>query len=459
MESVNMVFLLTRDVPIPSPDSEHELQFTIRLIKWRNSGVRSMEYPHSDLYSSEYLKSYALYLKHFFRFASHKHYTLDDYIPLWSLARDEEVTYEFMVGLLEEFDKLVEEVEEFKAAQIYSDFIGIVIKDIARSYEYLPSSPTCSGGIRQRLANIKDPFLALLGNFSVGIYTQYGVILPARYAGICSDLFDLLLFRNPSLDDSPSLWRLRALLWSAAPRSRERFCSLALEEPDYISHLQRIFDHQVHCIGHSSGPQHILYHLCMESGRFSGFPEHTILFGNSSLNELCAYFILALLALPEDQPLSGITPLRKVPAECMERVGAMCIDAKRDHLSTLELLTDIAQSHSFDHYHATNVAAILESTHRILLTTDPSSILHLLPPLAHAIRHLNGNMLKESHVDMAEDERQVVAAHTKRICSVLETTAVTQMVSSSSHLRLLSCARPCGTGQSALGWMEIYTEI
>ncbi|KIM23488.1 hypothetical protein M408DRAFT_262287 [Serendipita vermifera MAFF 305830] len=212
-------------------------------------------------------------------------------------------------------------------------------------------------------------------------------------------------------------------------------------------------------MGHSSGPQHILYHLCMESGRFSGFPEQTMLFGNSSLNELCAYFILALLAMPEDQPLSRITPLRKVPAECMERVGAMCQAAKKESLSTLELLTDIARSRSFDHYHATNVAAILESTQRILSTADQSSILHLLRPLAHALRHLNGNMLKESHVDMTEDERQMVAGHAKRICSVLETTSVTQVVSSWSHLRLLSCARPCGTRKPALGWMEIYTEM
>ncbi|KIM23507.1 hypothetical protein M408DRAFT_262720 [Serendipita vermifera MAFF 305830] len=459
MESVNMAFLLARDVPIPSPGSDHELRLTIRLIKWRNSGVREMAYPHSDHYSSEYLKSYVLYLKRFLRFAEREHYKLDDYIPLWSLARDEEVRHELMLELLEEFDKLVEELE---SAEIYSDLIGMVIKDIARSYEHLPSFPTCSSDIHLRLANIKDPLLSLLGSFAVGIYNQHGIMLSTRYVDTCSDLLDLLLFQRLSSNDSPFLWHLRALLWPAAPKSRERLCSLALEQPEYISHLQRIFDHQIRCMDHSSGPQHLLYHLCMESGRFSGFPEHTILFGNSYLNELCAYFILALFALPEDQPFSSITPLKKVPAECTERVGAMCQAVKKDSLSTLQFLTDIARSCSFDHYHATNVAAILESTQRILSNTDhPGSIFHLLRPLEHALRHLNGNMLKESHVDMMEDERQVVAGHAKRICSVLETTitATTQVVFSSSQLQLLSCARPGGTGQPALGWMEIYTEI
>ncbi|KIM20657.1 hypothetical protein M408DRAFT_30178 [Serendipita vermifera MAFF 305830] len=206
MESVNMAFLLARDVPIPSPGSDHELRFTIRLIKWRNSGVREKEYPHSGHYSAEYLKSYVLYLKSFLRFADSRHYQLDDYIPLWSLANDEEVRHELMVELLEHFDELlVEDPFIMKNSCLF----GIIINDIVRSYDRWPSSLDWSEAHHQRLGRTQDPCIALLGNFAAGVPVHRGIALSIdTYA----DSLGPSLFQNLSSNDPPILWHLRALL-------------------------------------------------------------------------------------------------------------------------------------------------------------------------------------------------------------------------------------------------------
>ncbi|KIM23497.1 hypothetical protein M408DRAFT_332330, partial [Serendipita vermifera MAFF 305830] len=187
----------------------------------------------------------------------------------------------------------------------------------------------------------------------------------------------------------------------------------------------------------------------MEPGRFASFPEQTTFVVDDAFKQRWAYFILAVLALNKDQPLSSIKPMREdeIPVECIERIGALCQAAKEEPTSILILLTDIARSSGFETYFATNVEAILESTQNTLSTADQGSITHLLLPLVDALRDLNRNMLMEERVDVTEPKRQMIATRADEICGILETMAAAPVVRSPSQLHLISCARACATGQ------------
>ncbi|KIM20658.1 hypothetical protein M408DRAFT_30179 [Serendipita vermifera MAFF 305830] len=157
----------------------------------------------------------------------------------------------------------------------------------------------------------------------------------------------------------------------------------------------------------------------MEPGRFASFPEQTTLFESGVFEKRWTYFILAFLALPDDLPLSSIEPVKEVPVECIERIGAICQAAKQEPTSLIALLVDIAHSRKFEACFATNVAAILESAQNTLSKADQGSIIHLFRPLAHALRHLNRNMLIEEWVNVLEPKRQLIAMYAGQMCRTL----------------------------------------
>jgi hypothetical protein len=178
--------------------------------------------------------------------------------------------------------------------------------------------------------------------------------------------------------------------------------------------------------------------------------------------------ILALLVLPESQGPSSLVLPKCFNGDCVERVWDICKAVKQEPAAIYALLIDITVreiEREIDRIPSPDcVAVILQSIEQAMALPDDSTAATYLLPLAHAIRRLKVKMCKINVDNLPEMlptwiERRAVAKRAERICRILESSATSRIIQSSSQLQILCCAQSGTSVQPATSWLAMHVEL
>ena len=240
-----MSLLLTRDVPLPSIDSDVELRTTIRLIKWRNlTGPKSPSvwidiFTQPGLYSAEYLvsclQSFKLLISRGGR---------DVLSSLWPPEKEARDRSQQVARIFEVANYLLQKDD---SVAFHHDLVALLCMNMSQQYHQCPLSPQSPDDIRNRIANIGDPCLERLVLVVWGVPITRNVMIPRayteKYKGSISEVRDIL-YHNTLSEDSEALWHARAATFRRYIDSKGslKWCP---EKPTYFSnprHLVSFFD-------------------------------------------------------------------------------------------------------------------------------------------------------------------------------------------------------------------------
>ena len=209
--SENMSLLLTRDVPLPSINSEVELKTSVKLIKWRNfvdgrgPNIWIDIFAQRNLYSVDYLESC---LQSFKSFISSGGYSATKTLRLQDNEAEERGPK--IVQIFEVADYLLQRDKDASFHQGLISFLCMNIKAYRGRWSLLRQPPE---DVWQRIINTYDPCLALLAVRAWGLPVVSDIPISGVYAKAykisISKVRDIL-YSNLSLSDSEALWRARA---------------------------------------------------------------------------------------------------------------------------------------------------------------------------------------------------------------------------------------------------------
>jgi hypothetical protein len=151
--------------------------------------------------------------------------------PLWLFAQNTSAKREQVVQIVEAFDKLFIPAID---AGLHLSLVRLICRDMVVKGPYWPGSSRAPEDLRQRLSNIRDPCLALIGTYACGFLWSAEVALSENYLSMHSksmDAFISLVYRNMSLSQNPEAWQLCDLLWPIMTRSVHNICQEVLVDP------------------------------------------------------------------------------------------------------------------------------------------------------------------------------------------------------------------------------------
>ena len=218
--------------------------------------------------------------------------------------------------------------------------------------------------------------------------------------------------------------------------------------------MQILFEYPTNCYDHTSGPHHILVHLFENlSLGDARFREETVLLGRINMTGKRLHPILAILALSKAQGLDSLIFDDIFSHESLKRILEIAKSVKKNPGSILSLLTDIANQQRLRPCEAEEIGLIMEAIRQTMVFTGVEPVAHLAHPLVEALCEMKEAMLRDE-LGTAK-ARIIMAAHIDRTCHILLTRASRVVISSRSHLRMLSCVRGSASTQPASGWLTM----
>jgi hypothetical protein len=161
-----------------------------------------------------------------------------------------------------------------------------------------------------------------------------------------------------------------------------------------------------------------------------------------------------MLAEVESFLLSRNAFHRDVGLECTQRISEIIKIVKRQPVAIVCLLADILKV-PVGRFYVTTLATTLESVKQAMAFLDDESTTSFLLPLASSIKW-RADMV----ADLSAAERYaVVFAEAQRIYSLLQAKYAASLISSTTQLRLLSCARSTLVAQPAMGWLRMHVPL
>jgi hypothetical protein len=136
--------------------------------------------------------------------------------------------------------------------------------------------------------------------------------------------------------------------------------------------------------------------------------------------------------------------------ECARRILEIVKAVKTQPVGFLALLLDIIWVTG--NSSPTNLALLLESIKQAMAYPDEESVTSFLRPMALELQEVLG-WGEEFWTDSG------VLGETERICHLLLSKYAAGLISPSSQLRLLSCARSGVVAQPAMGWLRMHEPL
>jgi hypothetical protein len=159
-----------------------------------------------------------------------------------------------------------------------------------------------------------------------------------------------------------------------------------------------------------------------------------------------------MLALSDTQDLTSLG-LRGVDPVCAERILKVVKAVKRQPVTFIRLLADIINIHDKGFY-SLDLAILLESVEQVIPFSDEEST-SFLSPLASSMELCRSRMV-HSYIDTTN---VFVSAEAQRICSLLQAKYAARLISSTTQVRLLSCARSSTVARPAIGWLRMHESL
>lgn len=212
--------------------------------------------------------------------------------------------------------------------------------------------------------------------------------------------------------------------------------------------------YSTHCHGSLQGDCHILFHLYMHLPILSNLRPEVVTSGRVRVATSLSNPILLFLALPSLDHIFYSLEQSEVDSICLTNIWNMCQEVKQQPGSVCALLTEILDTKS--ECNPCNVALILDSVLQLISIWNSGDSNVQLRPLASAL----ASSLEKMRWEHAEDPYlKVVVLQSKEISRLLYTASVSVLISSSSHRRMLSCAKASTSVQPAIGRLPIYTGL
>ncbi|KIM19696.1 hypothetical protein M408DRAFT_182846 [Serendipita vermifera MAFF 305830] len=173
--SESMAHLFIRDVPTRISRSKPELKSTIQLIKWRNSaGIKRADvwldiFCHPHLYSLPYLDLCMKRLEEVIEFMNQQNRYMSVYEPLWLFAKGQTEAREQVVHSLQAVDNMLHWGTSTIYPNYHAHLVFLMCQDlIFNSYSW-PCLSIRPGDLEERVGNLQDPCLALVGGHVCGL--------------------------------------------------------------------------------------------------------------------------------------------------------------------------------------------------------------------------------------------------------------------------------------------------
>ena len=220
---VNMTFLLTRDVPIPSAHSKQELETTIKLIKWRNAeGLKDITIWKNvidslEFHTPEYHRSCIHLFARLTRIFRERRQTESSFTSLWIASQSRTAIRNQIVETILAFEDFMGVTDD---STVHELFIHLVCGELKRTGYELPSLSSWPEPLVQQVAGIHDPCLAVLAGYVRGVSVSVGVEMNRRYIDkyeySIKAVRDFLCGGMTPTNPSSALWQLRAEVYVLA---------------------------------------------------------------------------------------------------------------------------------------------------------------------------------------------------------------------------------------------------
>ena len=209
------------------------------------------------------------------------------------------------------------------------------------------------------------------------------------------------------------------------------------------------------CSDHSQGAHHILYHFYWVDQRADVIGNLVVL-GDMEMRGRRINVIAGLLVCSDMEHLWHSEPIDGLNVDCVNRISDLCRVVKQQPASMFLLLNDIAVKTGRWTCYPSGVGLILEAVEQAMALPEDNDSLLLLRPLARAIDVLQQSM--PTYKEGEALERESVARHAQRIAGLLNNRSVSRVITSRSHIQILSCARGSTSVQPAMIWLPMYIE-
>ncbi|KIM20823.1 hypothetical protein M408DRAFT_122873 [Serendipita vermifera MAFF 305830] len=364
--------------------------------------------------------------------------------PLWRTTHLQEYNNPYFVEALETFDSLMK--EDCTSAD-HLAMISLVCQDLEQK-----SKPDFTGYFtRQRLESISklaDPCLQVLANCARGIEHTSPFMIPQDGDFELKDSWDRIerfLLKEYPLTTSPAALQLQASLWPTFYGQREYYRN-ALDDPDCLMYLQRLFQYPVNCTGCLDGPGHLLFHILKVVTPRGFVPKNPALVPTSPTRSHS-------LLLADSLNVNVFESVNTKP-------HLLDLSPRSLKLSQHQLLTMAWNMSSPLQRKPANQLSELEQIILVIYDAiqcrhEPESVL-LLAPLASRLLELRELSLAQGKGSFARRESASTSAI--EISKILLTNLGSQFVFGLGNSRMVSCARATGDIRPALGWQPPYVD-
>jgi hypothetical protein len=163
-----------------------------------------------------------------------------------------------------------------------------------------------------------------------------------------------------------------------------------------------------------------------------------------------------MLALSDTQDLSSLRFGDAVNLECAGRILEIFRAVKGQSTAFLCLITDIVTARH-PGFRPIDLAIILEAVKQEMALLEEETATFFLRPIAWGLQALRREMWFYKNAN--PNDREIVAMEAQKIYELLQTKSATRLISSTSHLKLLACARPTAMAPPAIGWLGMYISL
>jgi hypothetical protein len=170
--------------------------------------------------------------------------------------------------------------------------------------------------------------------------------------------------------------------------------------------------------------------------------------------------ILAMLALSGVQHVVSLQFRGQVDIECGRRILEVIKAVKRQPVELLCLLADIISTINGEYLQ--RLVLILEFVKHAMAFIDGESVTPLLRSMVSGVQRIQ-HLAEESHESHSQlrnsSMSERITGEAQRICSILQAKYAVTLISSTTQLRLLSCARSAALAQPAMGWLRMHEPL
>jgi hypothetical protein len=161
-----------------------------------------------------------------------------------------------------------------------------------------------------------------------------------------------------------------------------------------------------------------------------------------------------MLAMSDMQDRACLRFVGGIGLQCAGRILETVKAVKRRPVEFLCLLTDIINASNMN-FSPTELALVMEAVKQAMEGSDEEYIAPFLRPMASGLQVLDPHAITY----LGYGQVEVIAAETQRIHRFLQAKYATSLISSTTQLRLLSCARSASVAQPAMGWLNMHVPL